>query len=59
MTKEKLLELAAGMPDQFHVDEVIERLLFIADVEEGMQKIRDGNGIPHEEVEKMIDEWRK
>ena len=59
MTKRTLLEVATMMPDSFNVDEVIERLLFIAGVEEGMNEIRDGKGIPHEEMERLVEGWRK
>lgn len=59
MTKETLLEIATQMPESFNVDEVIERLIFIAGVEEGMQEIKDGKGIPHEEIERMVEGWRK
>jgi hypothetical protein len=59
MTKQTLLEVATQMPDSFNVDEVIERLLFIAGVEDGIQEITDGKGIPQEEIERMVEGWRK
>ena len=59
MTKAQLIEVAEKMPENFHVDELIEKIVFIAGVEEGLQEIADGQGVPHEEVEKMVEGWRK
>jgi hypothetical protein len=36
------------MPQVFELDELIERLIFIEKVEEGLKQIDEGRGIPHE-----------
>ena len=47
------------LPQEFSIDELIEQLVFIEKVEEGLQQSRDGNVISHEDVKSMISKWSK
>ena len=59
MTKEKVIEMVNGLPDQFNLDELMERLVFIDKVEKGMEQIKNGETTSHTDVKKMVDKWRK
>ena len=59
MTKESVATAIKDLPPEFDLDDVIERLIFIAKVEEGLKDIDEGRTIPLEEVEKIIQGWRK
>ena len=59
MTKEILLRTVVDLPDSFEVDEVIKRLLFVAGIEEGLKDLREGNVHSHEEIQRMVEAWRK
>ena len=59
MTQERAIEIVKDMPNEFSVDELIERFTFIEMVEEGIRDVEEGRTIPHEEVKKMIEEWKK
>lgn len=59
MTKEKVLEAIKDMPKDFQLDELIDKLIFIEKVEEGIKQVSEGQGVPHEEVKKIISEWRR
>ena len=59
MEKEKAIEVVGKMPDNFELDELFERLIFVEKVEEGLRQIDEGKGIPHEEVKKIIAKWLK
>ena len=59
MEKEKAIEVVEKMPQVFELDELIERLIFIEKVEEGLKQIDEGKGIPHEEVKKIVSKWSK
>ena len=54
MTKEKVLEAIKDMPKDFQLDELIEKLIFIEKVEEGIKQVSGGRAIPHEEVKKIV-----
>ncbi len=59
MTKEKVLEAIKDMPKDFQLDELIDKLIFIEKVEEGIKQVSDRQSVPHEEVKKIISEWRR
>ncbi len=49
-----------SMPDEFQLDDLLERLVFIEKVEKGLVELKDGKGIPHEKVMASIKrKWRK
>ena len=53
-TKERILEALRGLPADATVDDAIERLVFMAKVEEGLAQLDAGQGIPHEEVKRRF-----
>lgn len=59
VTRDKILNTVSAMPSEFELDELIERLIFIQKVEEGLESINNGKGIPHEKVEQIFKEWQK
>ena len=52
--KQRALDAIRGMPDGATMDDVIERLCFIAKIEEGLRQSRTGQVVPHEEVKKRF-----
>jgi len=59
MKKAKLLETIQGMPDEFSVDELIERLMILQKLEEGQQQIQLGQFYTEEEAKRKLDRWLK
>lgn len=59
MEKSKAINVVSQMPETFHVEDLIERLVFIAKVEEGLKDIEEGNVVEHAEVVKQVSEWSK
>lgn len=60
MTKQELLDMVESLPDDAAFDELaaqVEKIRFKAKVQKGLDQLARGEGIPHEEVEAMIDEW--
>ncbi len=48
--KQRALEAIQGLPDSATIDDAIERLCFIAKIEEGLRQSRAGQVVSHEEV---------
>lgn len=59
LTKAKLKEQIENFPDEFSLDELIERLLFIEKVEFGLQQSENGETISEAELENEIGKWFK
>ena len=53
-SKERILEALRSLPSDATVDDAIERLVFMARVEEGLAQLDAGQGIPHEEVKRRF-----
>ncbi len=59
MTKEKVTEAMNTLPEQFDLDALVERLIFIEKVEEGFAAAERGEYKTHEEVKELVKSWRK
>ena len=53
-TKEKILDALRALPADATVEDAIERLVFMAKVEEGLAQLDAGQGVPHEEVKRRF-----
>ena len=53
-TKERILEALRSLPPDATVDDAIERLVFMAKVEEGLAQLDAGQGISHEELKRRF-----
>lgn len=54
ITRERLLEVIRGLPEDASVDDAIEKLVFLAKIEEGLAQLDRGEGIPHDEVKRRL-----
>jgi predicted transcriptional regulator len=52
--KQRALAALAALPEDATLDDAIERLLFIAKVEEGLRQSDAGDLVAHEEVKKKF-----
>jgi predicted transcriptional regulator len=52
--KERMLNALRELPSDATYDDAIERLVFLAKVEEGLGQLDSGRGIPHEEVKRRL-----
>jgi len=54
MTRERMIEAIRELPEDASVDDAIERLVFLAKIEEGLAQLDRGERIPHEEVKQRL-----
>jgi predicted transcriptional regulator len=59
LTREKVINTIKDLPDSFTIDELIDRLILIEKIEQGLEQSAEGKVIPHEEVKKIIEKWSK
>jgi len=57
MKKDKAIETVKEFPQEFELEELIERLVFLEKVEKGLQQVEQGKTIPHEKVKEMTKKW--
>ena len=59
MTKEALIKIVNDLPNDFDIEVLLDKLIFMAKVEKGAQQLKDGHSISHEEMVKKIKSWSK
>lgn len=59
LTKEKLNNTVNELPDSFTIDELIDQLIFIEKVEEGIKQSDSDKIVSNEDVKLMIDKWSR
>jgi hypothetical protein len=59
MTRNKAKEVIEQMPESFQIDQLIEKLIFMEKVEEGLNDIKNHDVISHDEVVKQASSWSK
>lgn len=58
-TKEKVLHAVNDLPDDASIEDVMDRLLFLAKIERGLQQADAGQTISHSEVKERMAKWLK
>jgi len=55
--KEIVLETIRSLPDDCSLEEIAERIEFMATVQKGLDQVKGGEGIPHDEVKRQLTSW--
>jgi predicted transcriptional regulator len=55
--KEIVLETIRALPDDCSLEEIAERVEFMAAVQKGLDQLDAGEGIPHEDVKRQLASW--
>lgn len=59
ITKSKLKEQIENFPDEFSIDELVERLILIEKIEKGYQQSGSGHFLSDSELDIEIEKWFK
>jgi predicted transcriptional regulator len=57
MKKEIVFESISKLPDEFSIEEIIERLIIIEKIEKGQQQIKEGKVNTQEEAKAKLGKW--
>ncbi len=59
LIKDKLRQSINKLPDTFTIDELIDQLIFIEKIEEGLEQSKEGKVLSNEDVKEIIEKWSK
>lgn len=59
ITKNRLKEQIEHLPEEFTIDELIDRLILIEKIERGTKQSDKGEEISEQELDKEISKWFK
>jgi predicted transcriptional regulator len=57
LIKEKIKRLSEEMPEEFFFDELIDRLILLDKIKEGLDDSMSSRTISHENMKKEINSW--
>jgi hypothetical protein len=57
MTRQDVESVLNQLPASFSPDELIERLLLLKAIDQSFEELREGKGIPHEQVMADAKKW--
>ena len=55
--KEVVLKTIRELPDDCSIDEIADRVEFLAAVKKGLDQLDRGEGIAHDEIKKQLASW--
>ena len=59
LTKEKIKKSIDTLPDNLTIDQVIDRMIMLDKIEQGLKDVEDGNVYSTEEVKDKLNKWIK
>jgi hypothetical protein len=57
MKKEKVLDTVNELPQEFELDELLEKLIFVEKVEAGLKQLETGQVKSHDTVRETVKKW--
>ncbi len=55
--KEIVLDVISELPEEVSLEQIAEKIEFLAAIKKGMDQLDRGEGIPHEEVKRQLATW--
>ena len=55
--KELVLDAIQELPDDSSIDQIADRVEFLAAIQKGINDIDSGDTVPHEEIKKQLAAW--
>ncbi len=59
LIKDKVIELINGMPESFSAEDLIERILLLKNIEEGLEHSKSGRTLTVKHAETKLKKWLK
>ena len=59
LTKAQVLSSLQNMPDQFSIDELMDKLILLQKIESGLQQSKKGETYSTQEAKEMLKQWPK
>jgi hypothetical protein len=59
LTKTTVIKTITRFPDNFSIDELVDKMILLEKIEKGIHDADNGKVISEDELEKRIEEWSK
>lgn len=59
ITKEKAIEAIKSLPEEFSIEELMDRLILLNKIETGIRQAERGETCTSDQAKRMVTEWSK
>jgi hypothetical protein len=59
LLKKQIIEAVENMPNESSTEDLIERIIFIQKIEQGITDVQQKNVVNEDKIDYLIDEWSK
>ena len=59
LLKIQIIEAVENMPNESSMEDLIERIIFIQKIEQGITDVQQNNVVNEDKIDYLIDEWSK
>ncbi len=57
MKREKVIDAVKALPQEFDLEELIEKLIFVEKVEQGLKQLEEGKTVAHAQLKEVVKKW--
>ena len=57
MKRDKAISTINELPQEFELEDLLEKLVFAEKVEHGIKQLNEGKTVPHEKVKEIVNKW--
>ena len=57
MKRDKAIDTIKEFPKEFELEALLEKLVFVEKVEQGLAQLKKGKTTPHEKVKEIVKKW--
>ncbi|MCX6319595.1 MAG: hypothetical protein NTW29_20120 [Bacteroidetes bacterium] len=57
MKRDKVIDTIKELPKQFELEELLERLVFVEKVEQGLAQVKKKKTVAHSKVKELVKKW--
>ncbi len=57
MKRDKAIDAVKDLPKEFELEDLLERLIFVEKVEQGLTQLKKGKTIAHNKVKEIVKKW--
>jgi hypothetical protein len=57
MKRDKVIATIKELPQEFDLDTLLEKLIFVEKVDQGLRQLKEGKTIPHAKAKEMMKKW--
>jgi predicted transcriptional regulator len=59
ITREKAIEVIKSLPDEFSIEDLMDRMILLNKIEIGLKQAEEGETYTTEQAKRMVKEWSK